>query len=238
MTRLRIRYGLRMRIDPRAWLRLPLPTLGLGAVLFTLVSAIVFVLVNGTRADALLATPARAVEPFVFEGPLARGAADLAAIQSQPLVHASRAFYEPPAEQAPAAPPRPDYRLAGAMILPGKPAVAVLTERNGGKTTRVKRGDELAGWRVASVDRKQVVLTWGNERAEITSGIPAMGPVTMAGATSTPGNSGLKRVPIVRQRVSAVNAGPRSLSATGNSDGGSAGPADSEPPRLFRPPPQ
>jgi hypothetical protein len=222
-----------MPIDPRAWARLPLSTLTLGTVVFAISVAVIAVLAQGTQAQQLLATPAKPPAPFVFDGSAPLAAVDLAAIQSQPLVHVSRNFYQKPVEAAPAAPPRPDYRLAGAMILPGKTPVAVVVSRVGNESKRVKPGDELAGWRVATVDRKQVVLTWGSERAEITPGAPGL---SSAAITQTGGTGGLKRVPIVRQRVSAVGAGVQSLSAKGSSP--SSGGTYTEQPRLYRPPPQ
>jgi hypothetical protein len=211
-----------VRIDPRVWMRLPLPTLLLGGVVVATGVMLLVVAISGTQADDLLATRATAVAPLELDVAAPARASDLAALRAQPLLHASRAFYVAPApDAAPAAPPRPDYRLAGTFIVPRKPAVALLTSRAVGTSRRVKPGDEIDGWLVQVVDRRFVTLSWGNERFDIT-------------ATQAPMSAGLKRVPIQRQRVAAN--GVQSLSATGT-----AAPAMSnsinDAPRLYRPPP-
>jgi hypothetical protein len=225
-----------MRIDPRGWLRLPLPTLALGLLVLAMGVAIMLVLIRGTRAEILLATPARQVAPFEFSGELVRRPADLAAIQAQPLLHTTRAFYQKPVQAAPVAPPRPDYRLAGAMLLPGKTPVAVVVSRAGGGSKRVKPGDDLDGWRVDSINRSQVVLAWGTERAEITSAV-SQSP-TAASTVAANGSGGLKRVPITRSQVTATG-GVQTLGATGNSAANAArGGPYNDAPRQYRPPPQ
>jgi hypothetical protein len=225
-----------MRIDIRAWLRLPLPTQALGLLVVGLVSCIVAVILRGTQAATLLATPANPAAAFELDLSSPRQSPDLAAMQIRPLVHSSRAFYQKPAEAPPAAPPRPDYRLAGALMLPGKAPVAVVVDRIGNHSRRVKVGDELDGWQVASVDRKRVLLTWGAERAEITSGTFTPAATSVA---STNASGGLKRVPLARQQVAAASGAVQSLGASGNAPvaRGVGGPVD-DTPRLYRPPPQ
>lgn len=211
-----------MRFDPRAWLRLPLPTLLLGAVVVAMGVLILAVGIGGTRADELLATRAMAPAALTLDVAAPARAADLAAMRAQPLLHASRAFYVPPLPNAaPAAPPRPDYRLAGTFIVPGKPAVALLMSRAAGTSKRVKPGDEIEGWRVQIVDRRFVTLAYGDEKFDIA-------------ATQAPMSAGLKRVPIQRQRVAA--SGVQSLSATGTSSP-SMSSSIADAPRLYRPPP-
>jgi len=211
-----------MRIDPRAWLRLPLPTLLLGGTVVGIGVMMLVVAIGGTRADELLATRAKASAPLPLDVAAPARAADLAAMRAQPLLHASRAFYVAPLPSAaPAAPPRPDYRLAGTFLVPGKPAVALLTSRTAGTSKRVKPGDQIDGWMVQVVDRRFVTLSYGEERFDIT-------------ATQAPISAGLKRVPIQRQRV--ASSGVQSLSATGGASP-SMSSSIADAPRLYRPPP-
>ncbi len=224
-----------MRIDLRAIGKLPWPTLALGALTASLGLASLFVALRGTRADELLATPAKAPSALAIDLAPAASGADLAAIQSQPLLHASRAYYVPPPPDAtPAAPPRPDYRLAGTFLVPGKPSVALLINQ-GGVGRRVRVGEVLDGWTVQDVMRQQVTFTWENERFELTT----------AGASSAM-NAGLRRVPVTRQRVTSTGTGVQTLGGTGGQTfGGTGGPDSpastgaqpSNQPRLYRPPP-
>jgi hypothetical protein len=214
-----------VRIDPRAWLRLPIPTLLLAGVSVAIGVASLIVVAGGTRADQLLATPAKGPAPLTIDLSPAPRTGDLGAIKAQPLLHASRTFYVAPLPAvAPTSPPRPDYRLAGTILVPRKPAVAMLTSRAGGATLRVKPGDTLEGWTVQAVERRLVTLTWQNERFDIT-------------AAQVPVSAGLTRVPIMRQRVAV--AGVQTLSASGTSAPAAVGgPLMLEQPRLYRPPPQ
>jgi hypothetical protein len=209
-------------------LKLPLPTMLIGIITVAIGVAILIVALGGTRAGELLATPARAPAPLAFDVSDAPRGADLGSIQSQPLVHASRSFFVPPPPgAAPTSPPRPDYRLAGVLVVPHKPAVALLVSRQGGASRRVKQGDELEGWRVQTVDRKQVTLAYQTETFDIS-----------AAAAPLPTNAGLKRVPMNRARMASAGGGVQSLGATGTSSSNfSTGPS-SDQPRLYRPPPQ
>ena len=76
-----------MRIDLRALLRLPWRTLALTGVVAGLAVTCLYVALSGTRAAALLATPAKA--PAELKISLAPNSAPtgLGAIQSQPLLH-------------------------------------------------------------------------------------------------------------------------------------------------------
>jgi len=216
-----------VRIDPRAWLQLPLPTKLLGAGTFAIAMIIVYVAFAGTRAKKLLATAAQPATTLDFDVTDAPRATDLAAIQSQPLVYASRSFYVAPLPNTvPAAPPRPDYRLAGTILAPHKPAVALLVSRQTGANRRVKSGDELEGWQVQAVDRKQVTLAWQSERIDLS-----------ATTTAAPLSSGLKRVPMNRARVASADRGVQSLGASGIAPGSFSANDISDQPRLYRPPP-
>jgi hypothetical protein len=216
-----------MRIDPRALLHLPVPTLALGALNVGLCIGLLCVAFGGTRASELLATPARPPTPLNIELRGTPTAPDLSAIQDKPLMHASRVFYSaPPPDAAPQAPPLPDYRLAGSFHAPKRAAVALLARREGGSMRRVRAGDDLDGWRVDAIESRRVVLRWQDQTREILSAPPQL-------------NAGLKRVPLQRQRVAAVRGTVVSLGATGAaaSFNGGAGQVASDPPRLYRHPP-
>lgn len=221
-----------MRIDVRAILRLPIPTLLLGALNVFIFGAVAVLALSGTRAGELLATPAKPAPTLAIDLGQVPPAADLAAIQSQPLMHATRAFYTPPPVTAPVAPPLPQYRLAGSFIAPNKPAVALLAGPQNSATRRVHAGDDVDGWRVESIAAKRVVLRWQEQTREI-----------FASTTAPPTVSGLKRVTVQRQRVASTGGNVISLGATGARTSDSversryAIGTQSDAPRLYRPPP-
>jgi hypothetical protein len=215
-----------VRIDLRAIPRLPWPTLFLGFVAASIGAAGLFVVLSGTQAAELLGTAAR--PPAALQIDLKSDVtADLGAIQSQPLLHASRSFYVAPLPDAvPASPPKPDYRLAGTLLVPGKPSVALLVSNQNGANRRVKAGETLDGWTVQAVLRKHVTFTWQNESFDLSSAPP-------------PVSAGMKRVPMTRARVasSGGTAGVQSLGAVGASiPAGTGGPVADQP-RLYQPPP-
>jgi hypothetical protein len=216
-----------VRIDVRAVAKLPWPTLGLGVLTASLGLVSLFVVLRGTQAERLLATPAKAPPALAIDLAPATSGVDLAAIQSQPLLHASRVYYVPPPPDAtPAAPPRPDYRLAGTLLVPGKPSVALLINQSG-VGRRVRVGEVLDGWTVQAVVRQQVTFTWESERFELTT----------AGASSAL-NAGLKRVPFSRQRVTSTDSGIQTLGGVGGPSAPAfTGAQPSNQPRLYRPPP-
>ena len=220
-----------MRIDLRALLKLPLPSMLLGLVVAGVLVAIVVLIAGGTRAAELLATPAKSAGALSIDLANAPQAPDLAAIQSQPLMYATRSFYVAPrADAAPAAPPLPDYRFAGAMVVPNKPAVALLS-LPGAATRRVHAGDDLGGWKVRTVDAHRVVLEWQDQQREIK-------------AQAVPVSAGLRRVPMQRQRMASTGVqtlgSPAGLSSPHNMNlqgpAAMAGPAV-DTPRLYSPPP-
>jgi hypothetical protein len=221
-----------VRIDPRAWIKLPAPTLLLGLFTGTLLVAPLVVLLGGTQAAGLLATPARAPAPLTIDLADAPAMPDLGAIQSQPLMYSTRAFYVAPApDTAPTVPPLPDYRFAGAFIVPNKPAVALLS-RQGAATRRVRVGEDLDGWRVQAVESRRVLLQWQDQQREI-------------GAQSKPMSAGLRRVPMQRQRVASAGGiqtlgSPLPVSTPSANPvelpGGMGGPRV-DVPRLYTPPP-
>jgi len=215
-----------VRIDVRAVLRLPWPTLALGLIVAAFGIVCLFVAFSGTQAAELLATPAKTPAALKIEF-APDVTADLAAIQSQPLLHASRSFYvAPPPDAVPASPPKPDYRLAGTFLVPGKPSVALLVSNQNGVNRRIKTGETLDGWTVQAVLRKQVTFTWQNESFDLTSAPP-------------PVSAGMKRVPMTRARVasSGGSVGVQSLGAAGASAPAVSGGMASDQPRLYQPPP-
>lgn len=218
-----------MRIDVREILKLPIPTLLLGALNVFILGAALVLALGGTQAADLLATPAKSAPALAIDLGQASAPADLAAIQAQPLMHATRAFYTPPPVTAPVAPPLPEYRLAGSFIAPNKPPVALLA---GPQTTRrVHAGDDLDGWRVESIAAKRVVLRWQEQTKEIGT------------VAAVPTVSGLKRVTVQRQRVVSTGGNVISLGAAGTPAPEAAGRGRyaigsvSDAPRLYRPPP-
>lgn len=224
-----------MRIDVRQLLQLPVPTLLLGALNIAIGAGVLLLVFGGTRAAELLATPGKPPAALKIELANAPPQADLAAIQAQPLMHSTRAFYvPPPPNAAPVAPPLPEYRLAGSFISPNKPAVALLANPNG-TTRRVHKGDDVDGWSVQSIEGKRVVLRWQEQTREI--GVPA-----------APMSSGLRRMPIQRSRVASSTGTTISLGAGGTSPASGSGTqysgapsqyggAPIDRPRVYRPPP-
>jgi len=225
-----------VRIDVRKLLQLPVPTLALGAINAAIATGVLVLAFSGTQSAELLATPARPPAELDIELANAPPQADLASIQAQPLMHATRAFYTPPPpDAAPVAPPLPAYRLAGSFISPNKPAVALLADPNGA-TRRVRKGDDVNGWQVQNIDGKRVILGWQGQTREI--GAPPPAPVS----------SGLKRVPVQRSRVASSTGSTISLGASGTSPASATGTqysgassqyggAPIDRPRVYRPPP-
>jgi hypothetical protein len=217
-----------VQIDVGGFGKIPWPTLAIGVLASSLIFGCAWVLLAGTRARELLATPAR--DPAALEIKIgeAKVGMDLTSIQSQPLLHASRAFYTAPLpDSVPTTPPRPDYRLAGTFLVPGKLPVALLVSGQGGASRRVRTGDTLDQWTVEAVRTRSIRLTWQTESVELT----AVPPAAAAAA-------GLKRVPFTRGRLtsSGAPAGLQSLGAQGSVPAYTGGPA-SDQPRLYRPPP-
>ncbi len=219
-----------MRIDPRAILKLPLPSILLGLVAAAVLAANISLIAGGTQASGLLATPAKPAAPLTVDLSHAPKSPDLAAIQTQPLMYATRTFYVAPrADAVPAAPPLPDYRFAGALVVPNKPAVALLG-RQGGATRRVHVGDDVDGWKVHAVEGRRVVLQWQDQQREIA-------------VQAAPASVGLRRVPMQRQRV--ASSGIQTLGAPGKTGTNVTSPSPGvvfggpavNMPRLYSPPP-
>jgi type II secretory pathway component PulC len=221
-----------LRIDLQALRRVAPMTALIAAAAATTWICFVSLLVRGTSAPALLATSPRPPATLSAQLDLPAFANSLQVIQSQSLVYSSRSFHAKPEKPVRTAPPRPDFRLAGVIILPRKPAVALLASNQGDETRRVKQGEDLGGWLVQSVDRRRVVFGWEDERFELTAQSALNAPAEAAPVMTT----GLKRVPL-GPRTAAAGAKGRVLGATGT-PGGRGGPVElSNEPRLYRPPP-
>jgi hypothetical protein len=90
-------------------------------------------------------------------------------VRDHALFYASRAFYvAPPPPAAPTAPPRPDYLLAGTFVIPHKQTIAWLKQKTGGRVIKVQAGDELERWHVERIELARVVLSYEDERFEIS----------------------------------------------------------------------
>lgn len=117
---------------------------------------------------------------------------DLGAFREKPLFTPSR---QPPRapqrlpdvpSSAPvvvAAPPR--VRLTG--IIQGAPApAAILWRSEASPTATVRLGDEVDGWRVASIDALSILLRSGTREQEYKLFSPSAGPAGAAEAAPTP----------------------------------------------------
>jgi len=156
---------------------------------------------HGSEVRSILATaPLPIAPPVALPDPPPR-AIDFSAIQRGALFYASRTFYVPPA--IPPMQPPPDYQLAGTLLVPQQPAAAMLVQPRTGKRAKVRAGDDLEGWTVASVEPNVISLRHGDQQIEIRAAraqvlgmqrvaLPAQGPSVTGGASdqSRPAFSG------------------------------------------------
>lgn len=122
---------------------------------------------QGSEAASILATaplPAHAPRPVKESEPAAE---DLTAIMAAALFYQTRAFYTPP--PVPQLQPPPDYKLSGTLVIPQQPTVALLIQGHTGARTKVREGDTLDGWKVASVQPQAVTVSHGEQQFEIRS---------------------------------------------------------------------
>ena len=172
-------------------------TLVLSLTIGAIVAAIAQLVVRGTQAEQLLATPPRQFTATSVNLDVQRPAVDLEPIRDHTLFYASRAFYvPPPPSPEPATPPRPNYQLAGTFIIPSKPTVALL-KSSGGIPRKVIPGDDLDGWHVQAVESQRVVLDYKGEQIEIVRDAKTK-------------SSGLTIAPIVRASAATPAAPPAS----------------------------
>ncbi len=169
------------------------PTLLLALVNVAGASAITARLWSGSDAPIILAVaPSHVRAPSALSEP-SRNPIDLSSIQTAALFHTSRTFYTPPV--IPQIQPPPNYTLAGTLVIPQQPTVAMLIQPQSGTRTRVRAGDTLSGWTVDSIEANAVKLRHADQQFEIRA------------AAHTPVQaSGVQRVPLSQ----AVHEGPTS----------------------------
>jgi hypothetical protein len=156
---------------------------------------------QGTQAARLLATEPRPFSVPKLDTLAPARPASLGVIQDQALFYASRHFYTPPPPSAaPVMPPRPDYKLAGTLIIPSKPTVALLTG-SAGVSRKIKTGDDLDGWMVQAIETGRVTLQYGSTMFDIL------------GAQRN-SNVGIRVVPLTQTAQTGANGGIRLLGGT------------------------
>jgi len=179
---------------------------------------------RGTHAAALLATPPQATPLPEYDLTRPVNPTHLGAIEDQTLLYASRHVYVAPPPSL--APPKPSYRLVGTIIIPLKPAVAVLTGPQDAPR-KVKPGDTLDGWLVEVVERHRVLLRHEGETFEIADAAPESTGLTV------------QRAPLARLTPSTPPVGVRLLGQPTSAAPGAPSPVSSTrlTPRLYHPPP-
>lgn len=196
-------------------MRLPrLSTIALATLTVSLLALIIQRLYTGTEVQPLLGTAPRIVELPHLDIVDDRKVVDFSAMREQPLFYASRRYYvAPPPPAAPVSPPKPDYRLSGVLIIPGRPAVAVLFQNATGAARKIKAGDDLEGWSVQAVEKNRVVIRYNEETIELvktsltsTSGLQI---VMRAQTTSTIPATGVRLLEV----STALSAGSAQSSA-------------------------
>ncbi|WFU83869.1 hypothetical protein QA645_14340 [Bradyrhizobium sp. CIAT3101] len=155
----------------------------------------------------------------------------LTATQERPIFSATRrppprAVAAAPAEVARTAPPPkpveapPPLMLVGAVVGEGD-AIAILINRTDQKIVRLRQGESLDGWSLASVQPREVTFKQG-DRSEVLAlqrldGSPApAGPPATAGV---PADSGSKLTMPTTANTSFAPFVPRSTPKNGESDG-------------------
>jgi hypothetical protein len=179
-------------------MRIPLSTLGFVALNLFVAGAIITRLTNGSQSEALRSTAARPLPDRVISALDVPTPVDVSAIQAQAPFHKSRTFYVPPPQPTQVQPP-PDYRFAGAMVLPNKSAKVVLVHNRTSVRTTVTTGDQLDGWSVTEVGPNRVLVSLGDRTVEISAaGRAQAGGMTLVSSSSPrpPGASGMVRVPV------------------------------------------
>lgn len=187
-------------------------------------SGAAYLLSSGTEIGHLAATHAASVPPMTPDLSVKRPTMDVTAIKEKPLLHATRAYYvAPPQPAKPAAPPLPDYRLAGVMHVPRKPTLATLVNNGTKAVVKVRVGETLDGWAVESVTLGKIVLRYDSQRVELNAG------------TSKPA-SGLQRTALARGSSNSGITILASASAASTTVSSEVTAYESQP-RLYRPPP-
>jgi hypothetical protein len=208
----------------------------------TVIAAAMLVLAirEAIHPSALLTTPAAPPRLAALDLALPATPTDFALVLEKPLLYATRTFYvAPPPSSEPVAPPVPQYRLAGVLVTPARPAVATVIQGTTGRVLRIQPGDALDGWAVESVTLTEVGLVLGSTRAILAC--EGTGPSSAAPAGS-PG--GLQRIAVGAMRRSRTKSSGVRLLTAGGSEAALLAPvprindaAVDTAPRLFRPPP-
>lgn len=214
-------------------------TIVLAGMLVLAVGWLVVRLREGTAIASLLATGSVAPAWTKADLSLPGSGPDLAGLRDRPLMYATRSPYvPPPPDNTVLLPPPPGYRLAGAMIVPGKPARALLAPISDAGTMRwVKPGDDMDGWTVLTVEMNRVVLLLGEQEAQITKSEQTPQALTLARAPV-----GSRGIPNAGTTLSAPGGSGEGLllSASGSPSGPSLPRGKAallNQPRLYRPPP-
>ena len=181
---------------------------------------------RGTQTAALLATAPLAVKLPDYDLTRPVSPTPLGTIVDRTLLYASRHVYVAPPPSS--APPKPAYQLAGTIIIPSKPAVALLMGPQD-VSRKVKPGDTLDGWLVEAVERHRVLLRHESDTFEI------------ADAVSASAGLQVQRAPLVRLAQATPTSGVRLLGQPTSSAPRTLSPPAPVParstPRLYQPPP-
>jgi hypothetical protein len=172
------------------------PALILVCVNAVALGACVVRLLEGSRAQTILAQEPLPMQPPEPVHETVAPLVDLAVIQSAAVFYEARSFYTPPV--VPAVQPPPDYRLAGTLVLPGRAAVAMLVQGSSGARRNVREGEELDGWTVTSIQRQLVKLRHAEQEFELrpATHASAMGiqrmPLSGAAQVTPPASRGIR----------------------------------------------
>ncbi|TYL91733.1 hypothetical protein FXB40_27835 [Bradyrhizobium rifense] len=155
----------------------------------------------------------------------------LTGTQERPIFSATRrppprAVAAAPAEEAKTAPPPkpveapPPLMLVGAVVGEGD-AIAILVNRTDQKIVRLRQGESLDGWSLASVQPREVTFKRG-DRSEVLALQRPDGSPAPAGAPATaglPADSGSKLTMPTTANTLFAPFVPRSTPKNGESDG-------------------
>jgi hypothetical protein len=155
----------------------------LGLLNVALVCGLAAQVFHGTQVDSLKHTPPRTLRtPHVeLDAP---AAASPNAIQAQAIFYQTRTYYLPPPIQAVQS--APNYRLVGTMTIPQQGSIATLMSNETSARTKLRQGDQLDGWTVASISPTRVTLELDGRTAQIDSHSTAPAMLTENAATERP----------------------------------------------------
>jgi hypothetical protein len=185
----------------------------------------VWSLLDGSRSAEIMASRAKPLSLPKLDDQALPPRPQLNAIRDRALVYGTRAYYvRPPDPPAPTTPPVPEYRLAGVLMSSNGKSTALLTHKSTSVSKKVRAGDDLDSWKVVSVERGLVKLSFDKNEAQIRGD----------GA----GSAQMAKVALVRNPLTASVGGIRQLSGTGSSTtSATQSAALFTEARLYRPPP-